>query len=55
MDLIDRYLVAVRRHLPEPLQKDLAEELADILRSEAVFEALNELWRLFSSRRETSA
>ena len=35
MDLIDRYLVAVRRHLPEPLQKDVAEELADSLRSEA--------------------
>ena len=35
MDLIDRYLVAVRRHLPEPLQKDIAEELADSLRSEA--------------------
>lgn len=35
MDLIDRYLVAVRRHLPPPLQKDIVEELADSLRSEA--------------------
>jgi hypothetical protein len=35
MDLIDRYLVAVRRHLPGPLQKDIVEELSDSLRSEA--------------------
>ena len=35
MDLIDRYLVAVGRHLPPPLQKDIVEELADSLRSEA--------------------
>ncbi len=35
MDLIDRYLVAVRRHLPPALQKDIVEELADSLRSEA--------------------
>ena len=35
MDLIDRYLVAVRRHLPKALQKDIIEELADSLRSEA--------------------
>ena len=35
MDLIDRYLVAVRRHLPSALQKDIIEELADSLRSEA--------------------
>ena len=34
MDLIDRYLVAVRRHLPSALQKDIIEELADSLRSE---------------------
>lgn len=35
MDLIDRYLVAVGRHLPPLLQKDIVEELADSLRSEA--------------------
>ena len=35
MDLIDRYLVAVRRHLPRPLQQDIVEELAGNLRSEA--------------------
>lgn len=35
MDLIDRYLVAVRRHLPRPLQQDIVEELSDSLRSEA--------------------
>ncbi len=35
MDLIERYLVAVRRHLPPALQKDITEELADSLRSEA--------------------
>lgn len=35
MDLIERYLVAVRRHLPPALQKDIVEELADSLRSEA--------------------
>ena len=35
MDLIDRYLVAVGRHLPPALQKDIIEELADSLRSEA--------------------
>ena len=35
MDLIDRYLVAVRRHLPRPLQQDVVEELTDNLRSQA--------------------
>lgn len=35
MDLIDRYLVAIRHHLPPPQQKDIAEELEDSLRSEA--------------------
>jgi len=35
MDLIDRYLVAVRRHLPRPQQDDLVSELSDSLRSEA--------------------
>lgn len=35
MDLIDRYLVSVRRHLPPAQQKDIVEELADSLRSEA--------------------
>lgn len=35
MDLIDRYLVAVRRHLPKPLQKDIVDELGENLRSEA--------------------
>lgn len=35
MDLIARYLVAVRRHLPQPLQQDVVEELADNLRSQA--------------------
>ena len=40
MNLIDRYLVAVRRHLPRPLQQDIVEELAENLRSEA--EAMQE-------------
>jgi hypothetical protein len=35
MDLIERYLVAVRRHLPAPLQNDIVQELGDSLRSEA--------------------
>jgi hypothetical protein len=35
MDLIDRYLVAVRRQLPRPLQDDIMPELTDSLRSEA--------------------
>ena len=35
MDLIDRYLVAVRRQLPAALQDDIIEELGDSLRSEA--------------------
>ena len=35
MDLIDRYLVAVRRQLPRTLQDDIVQELADNLRSEA--------------------
>ena len=35
MDLIDRYLVAVRRHLPANLQDDIVQELGDSLRSEA--------------------
>lgn len=35
MDLIDRYLVAVRRHLPRAQQDDIIQELADSLRSEA--------------------
>jgi len=35
MDLIDRYLVAVRRHLPRDIQDDIVRELADSLRSEA--------------------
>ncbi len=35
MDLIDRYVVAVRRHLPRPLQQDIADELSENLRSEA--------------------
>lgn len=35
MDLIDRYLVAVRRQLPRDLQDDITQELADSLRSEA--------------------
>lgn len=35
MDLIERYLVAVRRHLPAPLQEDIVQELGDSLRSEA--------------------
>lgn len=35
MDLIDRYLTAVRRHLPPPQQDDIVAELADSLRSEA--------------------
>lgn len=35
MDLIDRYLVAVRRHLPRPQQDDIVSELSDSLRSEA--------------------
>ena len=35
MDLIDRYLVAVRRQLPPDLQDDVIAELKDSLRSEA--------------------
>jgi hypothetical protein len=35
MDLIDRYLVAVRRQLPQNLQEDIVQELGDSLRSEA--------------------
>ena len=35
MDLIDRYLVAVRRQLPRNLEADIASELTDSLRSEA--------------------
>lgn len=35
MDLIDRYLVAVRRQLPAGLQTDIVQELGDSLRSEA--------------------
>lgn len=35
MDLIDRYLVAVRRQLPQDLQDDVVAELKDSLRSEA--------------------
>lgn len=35
MDLIDRYLVAVRRALPHDLQDDVIAELTDSLRSEA--------------------
>ena len=35
MDLIDRYLAAVRRHLPAKLQDDIVNELSDNLRSEA--------------------
>lgn len=35
MDLIDRYLAAVRRQLPAPLQDDIVQELSDSLRSEA--------------------
>jgi hypothetical protein len=34
MDLIDRYLTAVRRHLPRPQQDDIVSELSDSLRSE---------------------
>jgi len=35
MDLIDRYLIAVRRQLPRNLEADIAPELTDSLRSEA--------------------
>ncbi len=35
MDLIDRYLVAVRRQLPATMQDDIVQELGDSLRSEA--------------------
>jgi len=35
MDLIDRYLAAVRRQLPEGTQDDIVQELRDSLRSEA--------------------
>ena len=35
MDLIDRYLIAVRRQLPTHLQDDIISELTDSLRSEA--------------------
>jgi hypothetical protein len=34
MDLIDRYLTAVRRHLPRQQQDDIVSELSDSLRSE---------------------
>ena len=34
MDLIDRYLAAVRRYLPRPKQDDIVTELSDSLRSE---------------------
>jgi hypothetical protein len=34
MNLIDRYLTAVRRHLPRPQQDDIVSELSDSLRSE---------------------
>ena len=33
--MIDRYLVAVRRQLPQNLQDDIVQELGDSLRSEA--------------------
>lgn len=33
MDLIERYLAAVRRHLPQAQRADIASELADLLRS----------------------
>ena len=35
MDLIDRYLIAVRRQLPRHLQDDIISELTDSIRSEA--------------------
>jgi hypothetical protein len=35
MDLIDRYLAAVRRHLPRKAPDDIIQELSDSLRSEA--------------------
>ena len=35
MDLIDRYLAAVRRQLPHDQQDDIVQELGDSLRSEA--------------------
>ena len=35
MDLIDRYLAAVRRQLPQTQQDDIVQELGDSLRSEA--------------------
>jgi len=35
MDLIDRYLIAVRRQLPRDVEADIASELTDSLRSEA--------------------
>jgi hypothetical protein len=35
MDLIERYLIAVRRHLPEQQQDDIVQELGDSLRTEA--------------------
>jgi hypothetical protein len=35
MDLIDRYVAAVRRHLPRKLQDDVIQELTGNLRSEA--------------------
>jgi hypothetical protein len=35
MDLIDRYVIAVRRQLPTSLQDDVTMELSDSLRSEA--------------------
>lgn len=35
MDLIDRYLAAVRRHLPKSVNPDIVSELSDSLRSQA--------------------
>jgi hypothetical protein len=35
MDLIDRYLAAVRRHLPKSANPDIVSELSDSLRSQA--------------------
>jgi hypothetical protein len=35
MDFIDRYVIAVSRHLPAPVRDEVSAELADSLRSEA--------------------
>jgi len=35
MDLIDRYIGAVRRHLPKSANPDIVSELTDNLRSQA--------------------